>query len=179
MDEGFEALGAGMFRECISLTAVELPTSVSHIAPRAFADCSALKELTLPATVKTVGKQAFAGCTSLEHVEMELGVEGLGAGAFARTPALREVTVPHSLKRLGFGAFGLGKSKEKVILYVDNEYMVRRMKQQLFLCGSFLRVRVEAVGKTLDQRKRERRRTTLEQEPVHLTDLTDPNRKDE
>ena len=129
-----------------------------------------MTELTVPSQVSKIGKRAFLDCARLQSVELENGVERIGAKAFAKTPRLREVTVPHSLKRLGFGAFGLGRSREKTVMYVDNEYMRRRMKQQLFLCGSLGRVRIELVGKSIEERKRERHRTELEQKPVHIMD---------
>ena len=53
-------------------------------------------------------------------------------------------------------------------MYVDNEYMCRRLRLRLFLCGSVGRVQVVQIGKTIDERKRERRRSTIEQTPVHL-----------
>ena len=129
-----------------------------------------IDELTVPAQIETVGKKAFMGCVRLESLELEHGVTKIDAKAFADTPRLREITVPHSLKKLGFGAFGLGKSEEKAVMYVDNEYMQRRMKRLLMLCGSWGRVRVELIGKSIEERKRERHRSTLEQTPVHIMD---------
>ena len=59
---------------------------------------------------------------------------------------------------------------------VETEYMLRRMKIQLILCGSIGRVELIRDGKSIEERKRERRRSTLEQTPVHLiNDLSDTN----
>ena len=137
-------------------------------------NCSALEEISLHGEIKSVGRRAFYGCSRLERVTMELGVVSIGAGAFADTPRLREVTVPHSLKKLGWGAFGLGRSKEKITLYVDNEYMLRRMKSKLFWCGSAGRVQVILQGMTLEERKKARRRKDLNGEPVHLEHYEEP-----
>ena len=106
----------------------------------------------------------------------ELGLTRIGRGAFRDTPSLTDVYLPHSVKRMGFGAFGFGRLKgtkrEKVKLHVDTEYMLRRAKRLLFFCGSYGRVEVILDGKTIEERKRERRRSTLEKTPAHLTDYT-------
>lgn len=109
---------------------------------------------------------------------MELGVSHIGASAFRDCPRLGEVYLPHSVKRIGFAAFGLGRAEEKTRIYVEQEYMVRRMKRMLFFCGSYGRVEVMQIGKTIEERKRERRRTTLEKTVVRLTDASDENRED-
>ena len=101
---------------------------------------------------------------------MELGVQKSGARAFDNTPALREVFVPHSLKKLGRGAFGRGKRKddEKITVCVENEYMVRRMKSLLFRCGSAGCTTVKLIGKTVEERKRDRRRANVDAKGTHL-----------
>ena len=105
-------------------------------------------------------------------MELGLGTARIGAFAFADTPRLREVEIPRTVTRLGFGAFGLGArpDDEKIVLRVENEYMRRRMKRLLLLCGSNRCARVELVGKSIEERKRERHRTELDQKPAHLFD---------
>jgi hypothetical protein len=100
---------------------------------------------------------------------MELGVSAVGAFALANNENLESVTVPHSLSKLGFGAFGLGRREKKTVIYVDNEYMCRRMKRLLFWCGSAGRAIVCMQGKTIEERKRERRRTSLDQKAEHIS----------
>ncbi len=168
MESGFHTLAPDQFRNCISLSEVEFSNTLREIPQNTFRNCSALTELTVPSNVQKVGKRAFFGCARLSSVELEMGVTHVGARAFANAPRLCEVVIPHTLKRLGFGAFGLGSSKEKILVYVDNEYMLRRMRRLLFLCGSSGRVTVSLVGKSLEERKRERRRATVDQKPVHL-----------
>ena len=101
-------------------------------------------------------------------VTLELGVERIDAAAFADAQALEEIWIPHSLRRVGWGAFGRGRREEKLRLLVENEYMLRRMKRLLFWAGGRRAAEVVLAGKTLEERKRERRRQTLEQTPAHL-----------
>ncbi|MBE6554220.1 MAG: leucine-rich repeat domain-containing protein [Ruminococcaceae bacterium] len=161
--EGIEVLGEGAFRGCISLASIELPVTLREISARAFLGCSALREVSLPCGVEKIRRRAFYGCSRLERVRLELGVARIGAGAFAHARELREVYLPHTVKRLGFGAFGLGKRAdgEKIRLFVDNEYMIRRMKWQLLLCGSRSCVELVMNGETLADRKRARHRESL------------------
>lgn len=165
-------LAPAAFRGCISLHTVELSPMTEAIPAYAFAQCSALSQVKLPMGVKTVGRGAFQGCSRLTNVQFDLGLTKIGAFAFAKTPDLVRIEIPHTLKHLGFGAFGLGrvKSEEKLALAVDSEYMQKRLKRLLFWCGSYWRVSVTFEGKTIEERKRERRRATLEQKPTHLLD---------
>ena len=61
---------------------------------------------------------------------------------------------------------------------IEFEYMVRRMKRMLLLCGSYGRVEVLQSGRTIEERKRERRRSTLEKTVVRLTDAPDEKTED-
>lgn len=166
-------LGTHLFRNCISLREVQLPTDLEFLPNGMFRDCSALEECSLPQQLKEIGAHAFDGCTRLSVVHTELGLQRIGAFAFAHTPRLREVFLSHTVKLFGFGAFGVGKRSEsdKIRIYVENEYMVRRVKRMLLLCGSSGRATVCIVGKTIEERRRERRRTSLDSAPTHLMDL--------
>lgn len=172
VQEGITALAPSIFYNCRSLTDVTLPESLSAIPTSAFRGCTALQRIFLPHGVRRVEKKAFLGCSALSQVELSLGCERIGAHAFARCQSLSSVAIPRTVRRLGFAAFGLGKKQEKTLLYVENEYMLRRMRRLLFFCGSLGRAEAVLVGKTVEQRKRERRRTTLEKEPAHLIDHT-------
>ncbi len=170
MDEGLSTLSEEMFRDCVSLREVKIPAAVSVIPKRAFEGCISLREVNIPANVQTIEARAFENCRKLHTVRMELGVKEIGAHAFAATPALCEVFVPHSVKKLGRGVFGTGKRKdgEKVTVCVENEYMVRRMKRLLTLCGSAKCTTVKLIGKSIEERKRDRRRESLDAKGTHL-----------
>lgn len=172
LEEGLSLLSPALFDGCISLAEVRFPSSVRRIPTGAFRSCTALQTLTIPGSVTRIGKNAFRSCTGLSALTLELGVERIDAGAFADTPLLRQVFVPRTLKKLGFHAFGSGRApeEERIVLFAENEYMEKRLRRMLFLCGSAGRTRVERIGKDLETRRRERHRTELEQKPVHLID---------
>ncbi|MBQ9774070.1 MAG: leucine-rich repeat domain-containing protein [Clostridia bacterium] len=165
--------GKELFRGCLSLREIELPSAWREIPDGAFRDCTALECLALPEGLETVGKRAFMGCSRLREVSIPLGVRRIGAFAFADVPLLREIFIPHSVKHLGLGAFGLGKRepKDRILLTVENEYMVRKLRRMLFFCGSLGCVTVSVIGKSIEERKRARRRASLDTDPVHLVDF--------
>ena len=170
MEEGITSIGREAFRNCISLEEIELSGAIKELPFGAFRGCSALREVDLPVGIAAIGARAFEDCTRLETVTLEHGVERIGARAFKGADRLRSVIVPPTLKKLGLGAFGFGRSEEKVVLYVENEYMKKRLQTRLRLCLSAGRATVAVTGKTIEERKRERRRATLEQKPTHLFD---------
>ncbi len=168
--DSLSTLSEEMFRDCVSLREVVIPTAVTVIPKSAFSGCISLREVNIPANVQVIEDGAFANCRRLRTVKMELGIAKIGARAFDNTPALREVFVPHSLKKLGRGAFGTGKRKdgEVITVCVENEYMVRRMKRLLFWCGSAKCTTVKLVGKSIEERKRDRRRANVDAKGTHL-----------
>ena len=169
-DNALSVLSEEMFRDCVSLREVVIPAAVSVLSRGAFNGCISLREVNIPANVQEIEAHVFENCRKLHTVRMELGIKEIGAHAFDNTPALREVFVPHSLKKLGRGAFGTGKRKdgEKITVCVENEYMVRRMKRLLFLCGSAKCTTVKLIGKSIEERKRDRRRANVEAKGTHL-----------
>ena len=80
----YGAYGAwGAFKNCIELTDVILPSSLTTIQEQAFYGCTALTNITFPTSLITIGKNAFNNCTSLEIENLSLpNLETLGSGAF-------------------------------------------------------------------------------------------------
>jgi hypothetical protein len=61
------SIGYYAFYNCYSLTAVNLPNSITSIGPRAFYYCSSLSLIVIPQSVSEVGFQSFSECTALEQ----------------------------------------------------------------------------------------------------------------
>ena len=130
----YGAYGAwGAFKNCIELTDVILPSSLTTIQEQAFYGCTALTNITFPTSLVTIGKNAFYNCTSLKIEDLSLpNLETLGSGAFngvkiskisnlgkitAVNPenwngenlgdksVLREITLPNTLKTIGNNTF--------------------------------------------------------------------------
>lgn len=120
------AIGAGVFRDNKSLTAVTIPASVKTIGDNAFYGCNALTSvifedgetelsigdaafrscskitsLVLPSRLRNAGMYAFASCSALTKIEIKEGLEILGDYAFNADSKLTEIVLPASLKQMG------------------------------------------------------------------------------
>lgn len=70
------------YQNCINLTSIEIPNSVTSIKEYAFLLCLNLTSVNIPESVKNIGYFAFNGCS------------------------LTTVTIPNSVTSIGFSAFG-------------------------------------------------------------------------
>ena len=68
-------IGARAFEDCMDLTRVEIPDTVTKIGNDAFWRCESLTEITIPASVTEIGTCAFFGCTSLLGFKVAPGNE--------------------------------------------------------------------------------------------------------
>ena len=86
VEEGITGLGSMIFRNCVSLQKITLPSSLTTIGQYAFGGCVGLSEITLPANLATLGKNVFSGTVinaiyydgdNWESIELGTGNENL------------------------------------------------------------------------------------------------------
>ena len=101
------SIGRGVFCECSSLTNIEIPNSVTSIGRGAFAECSSLTGIIIPNSVASIEDAAFGGCSTLTSVTFgensqltEIGVE-----AFRNCSSLTSIEIPSLVTSIGRGAF--------------------------------------------------------------------------
>ena len=83
------------FRDCSSLTSVNIPDSVTTIGQYAFYECASLKSATIPNSVTTIGYSAFYNCTSLTSVYCKaVTPPTLGKYVFDSNGSGRKIYVP-------------------------------------------------------------------------------------
>ncbi|MCM1367821.1 MAG: leucine-rich repeat domain-containing protein [Roseburia sp.] len=58
-------IGYAAFVNCVNLTSIEIPNSVTRIECHAFNGCSSLTNIEIPSSVTSIGERAFHGCSSL------------------------------------------------------------------------------------------------------------------
>ena len=117
-------IGHYAFFDCVQLTSVSIPNSVSSIDSTAFTFCdnietltyntnavgdmfkglTSLKAVNIGDSVTIIGDEAFFGCYNLKSVKFGNSVANIGNGAFSGCP-LTSVTLPNSLTKIGDGAF--------------------------------------------------------------------------
>ncbi len=99
-------IGEQAFRDCVSLSSIELPESLTNIGDYAFSGCSGLTgELVIPDNVVTLGNDAFTGCSELTAVVIGSGVETIGDSAFQFCDNLMSVTFGENVVSIGGTAF--------------------------------------------------------------------------
>ncbi|MDE7162033.1 MAG: leucine-rich repeat protein, partial [Anaeroplasmataceae bacterium] len=67
----------GAFENCVKLTNVILPQSLTKIGKLAFYNCTSIKEIVIPKNVTAISIRAFSYCTGLKYVKMENKIFGV------------------------------------------------------------------------------------------------------
>ncbi len=68
-------IGNSCFRDCKSLTAIDLPDTLKNLDSYAFMDCTALKSAVINGSVSKLKDRVFKGCTSLETVTLSASIK--------------------------------------------------------------------------------------------------------
>jgi hypothetical protein len=72
MSDGIHKLNKETFRNCTSLTSIDLPpTSLTMIDNYAFQNCTGLTAIYIPSTVKRIESNVFNGCTNLTLIRYD------------------------------------------------------------------------------------------------------------
>ena len=98
------AIGKATFRNCNSLTTVNIPSNCQTIDKLAFYGCSSLTTVNIPSSCQTIGSEAFHRCTNLTSLTLPEGVSSIEDLAFASC-SIKELTLPTTLKSIGNSAF--------------------------------------------------------------------------
>ena len=93
------------FLDCVGLTNITIPNSVTNIGFAAFSGCSGLTSVTIPDSVTSIDDYAFSGCRDLTSVTIPDSVTSIGDGVFYDCSGLTSVTIPDSVTSIGYGAF--------------------------------------------------------------------------
>lgn len=136
--ESVTSIGGSAFRNCTSLSDIELPDNLKSIGSYTFAGCKKLNISSFPKALISIGDNAFENCTSLigypekvydsddkwdYHLEYTLilpdSLETLGSNAFNGCTGIKGVSLGKNLLSVGKGAFEGCTSIEKLKLHCD------------------------------------------------------------
>ena len=95
------------FYENLTITSIEIPSSVTSIGSYAFYNCISLSSITIPDSVTSIGDYAFRDCSSLETVNFgeNSKLTSIGEWAFYYCSSLTSITIPDSVTSIGSYAF--------------------------------------------------------------------------
>ena len=126
LNEGLEILGKestlggptyGAFGNCVSLSAISLPSTLKSIAWYAFHNCISLKSITIPDGVTKINYSSFENCKSLESVRFSKNIQGIvGHDAFAGCTSLKSVDIPENVTQLQGSVFNQCTSLKSIVL---------------------------------------------------------------
>lgn len=104
------------FEDCVDITGINLPESITGIGMKAFLGCSSLKMLRIPEEVVIVPDYVFSGCGNLEKVYVPAGVTTIGKYAFENCTSLRSLIIPEGVRSIPEGMmYGCSSLKEILI----------------------------------------------------------------
>lgn len=115
---------------CVNLTKVVIPDTVTEISYQAFAGCTRLVDIKLPDGVTRMGANSFDGAACYENqsdgdtyigkyyygykgtmpdnanINIKDGTTGICDSAFKNCAGLTNVTIPNSVRNIGSDTFG-------------------------------------------------------------------------
>ncbi len=97
-------IGEGAFRDCYSLTGIDLSSKLTEMGSYLFTNAKLLTDIDIPQDVTKIRSGAFAG-TGLTAIELPEKVVEIESGAFSNCTALATVIVGENVTYIGEDAF--------------------------------------------------------------------------
>lgn len=119
------AVRSSAFSECVYLTSVTLPSSVTSIGDYAFDSCEGIKKVVMPG-VKTIGHWSFRNCYELESLEFSEKLTSIGNYCFDKNLKITEVTLPATVTNIGGYAFEGNPQLTKVTCYATTPPAIKK-----------------------------------------------------
>ena len=104
---GGSSIDSSAFYDCISLTSIIIPNSVTSIGSSAFYNCSSLTSIKISDSVTRLGNNVFDGCSSLTSVifGQNSGLTSIGSYAFRNCNNLKSINIPSKVTSIYSSAF--------------------------------------------------------------------------
>ena len=101
--DAITAIPKETFKECLRLTKLSIPDSVTEIGPSAFENCG-IESVYIPDSVTNIGWAAFKRCYWLTNVRLSPNIKEIPGECFAGT-FVQTVEIPEGVKEIGPSAF--------------------------------------------------------------------------
>ena len=119
--ESVTEIGAGAFIGC-GLTSIVIPKSITCIPYGVFVCCIHLVDVTIPESVTEIGEDAFKGCTAIASLTIPKSVSVIGDNAFLGCGLKCEQYSPKEAARIGMVVEELDEEVQMIVPhFLDNE----------------------------------------------------------
>ena len=105
LSENVIDIGDYAFGNCMYLSEISVPNSVTRIGSGSFSNCLNLKKVSLGISIVTIGDSAFSMDTVLEEIVIPNSVQTIDNKAFYNCDALKMLVLGENLKYIGESAF--------------------------------------------------------------------------
>lgn len=99
------SIGVYAFNFCNSLNSIVWGDSVQSIGDHAFSNCSGLTTINIPNSVTSIGNHSFDHCTAATTISIGNSVTTIGESAFGGCTGATSLTIGNSVTNIGIGAF--------------------------------------------------------------------------
>ena len=103
--DGVEVIKNHAFRNCDSLTSIQIQDTVKRIEQFTFYRCDSLNNIKLPKHLESIGKTAFYNCESLDSVHIQDTVKEIEREAFDACYNLKIINIQPPLTTYGPSVF--------------------------------------------------------------------------
>lgn len=117
---GTKTITADAFSNCVNITYVSIPDSVTELGDSAFYNCTKLAKITLSKNITQIKRFCFYNCDALTSVELPEGVTTIDNYAFNNCGKLTSMVLPKSVETVGNNAFYDSRNL-KYIFYSGSE----------------------------------------------------------
>lgn len=93
------------FEQCVLLTSITIPNTVTIIRGNAFEGCVGLDSVVIPGSVTAIEYSAFRFCSNLSTVVISNSLTSIGSWAFHGCTSLTTIALPNSLSSIDLEAF--------------------------------------------------------------------------
>ncbi|MBQ3419724.1 MAG: leucine-rich repeat protein [Erysipelotrichaceae bacterium] len=99
------SIGRCAFRDCSSLTSINIPNSITSIRPYSFEGCSSLVSVCIPNSVTCIESDVFCKCYNLKSITIPNSITRIQGYAFYNCTSLTSITIPNSVTFISETAF--------------------------------------------------------------------------
>lgn len=110
------SIGEGVFHSCTGLNKITIPDNITSIGNLAFFNCSKLSQITIPNKVTSIGEYVFYNCENLSEIIIPESITSIGEGAFYNCIGLTEITIPEGITSIEEGTFNKCENLAKITL---------------------------------------------------------------